>query len=340
MENKWKRQWKNIVGACAVAITLVLGITVVSKSAISELAGLAVAQTNTLWNSVADAAKGDGLTSGVMAQSTYLWNGISFDRLKSGATADGQAVTGILANTPLVLNTAGTYDRIRGGLTADGNAGTGLLNNAAVGLNTAGTFDRIKAGLTADGVAGTGLLNPGMYVFNASTWDRLRTASGDALAVTGMTAVGNMLWNGASNDRWRSASATNNTATTSLGGAQVTQLSTWSITNTQTGAAQATVSKAAGGGTVRHVATGVTICGGDTVVAAPRQINLRDGATGAGTIIRSWWIGISVINDTKCIDLAPINMTGTANTAMTIEFAGAGSATSSSTVTLTGYSTP
>ena len=215
-----KDKWKNIVGAVFVAVSLVVGTTIVVHPAISELAGLAVAQTNTLWNSVADAAKGDGLASGIMAQATYLWNGVSFDRLKSGPTADGQAVTGILANTPLVLNTAGTYDRIRGGLTADTNVGTGLLDN-------------------------------GNLIFNSTTWDRQRTASGDALAITGITAVGNMVWNGTTFDRWRSASATTNTATTSLGSGQMSLLSTWTQLNTTAASATAaTTSKTAGGGTV------------------------------------------------------------------------------------------
>ena len=91
MENKWKSQWKNIVGAVAVALTLVVGTTIVGRTAISELAGLAVAQTNTLWNSVADAAKGDGLTTGIMAQSPYLFNGLTFDRAR-GSIANGMLV--------------------------------------------------------------------------------------------------------------------------------------------------------------------------------------------------------------------------------------------------------
>lgn len=310
MDNKWKKMW-NVIGAITVAITLVVGTTIIVHPAVSELVGLAVAQTSTKWNSVNDAAKGDGLTSGILAQSTYLFNGVTFDRL-------------------------------RGALAADGSAVTGLLSAQLMGLNTAGTYDRIRAGLTADAFAtGTGLLNNGNMVFNATTWDRQRTASADALAVTGMTAVGNMVWNGASNDRWRSASATNNTATTSLGGAQVTQLSTWFVIDTDAGATQTTATKAAGGGTVRHVATNIHICYNDTAAATGSAlVHLRDGATGAGTIIKTWIIGIPVAGDSKCIDLSGMNRTGTANTAMTLEFAAAQAATATTSVTLEGYSTP
>lgn len=91
MDNKWKDKWKNIIGACAVAVVLVIGTTIVGKTAISEIAGLAVAQTNTLWNSVVDAAKGDGLTTGIMAQSPYLFNGLTFDRAR-GSIANGMLV--------------------------------------------------------------------------------------------------------------------------------------------------------------------------------------------------------------------------------------------------------
>ena len=98
MENKWKGQWKNIVGALAVAVIITFSITVVGRTAISELAGLAVAQTSTLRNSVADAAKGDALTTGIMATSPYLWNGVTFDRAR-GSIANGMLVQQTVSGT-------------------------------------------------------------------------------------------------------------------------------------------------------------------------------------------------------------------------------------------------
>lgn len=277
MDNKWK----NIIGAISVIIILTLGITVVGKTAISELAGIAVAQTDTLWNSVADAAKGDGLTTGIMATSSYLYNGVTFNRSRGAPLTDSVATTGLPASV--------------------------------------------------------------IELFNGTTYDRMRSASGDALPITGIIGTGNLVWNGASNDRQRSASATNNTTPASSGALQVTPLSTWSVINTTAASATAaTISKTAGGGTVRHVATGVTACYFDTAVgAANRIVNLRDGAAGAGTILRTFFINVVVANDTKCEHITGINMTGSANTAMTIEFASAPpGATGSETVTLTGYSTP
>lgn len=285
------------IGATVAGIALMLSATMIAHPAISQLAGLAVAQTATLWNNVKDAAAGDGLSSGVLAQGTMVFNGLSFDRVRGDVT-NGMDVD---------------VTRISGSITPSDAYANPTTANQMWDLNG---------------------------VFNGTTWDRARSATADALATTGMQASAQVGWNGATYDRVRTASGTNNVATTSLGAQQVTQLATWDITNTQAGAVQATVSKAAGGGTVRHVATNVTVCRGDTAVAAPALIHLRDGATGAGTIKRSWVIGVSTTNESKCENIGGLNISGTANTAMTIEFAAAGAATSTSTVSLSGYSTP
>jgi hypothetical protein len=236
------------------------------------------------------------------------------------------------------------------------------LVGLSVSANAAGTsWNSVRDGGTqTDGVT-QGMLSTALSLFNGSTYDRARgdTANGLDVDVTRLpgsnqtpadtfsnptTFLGSWsleaLFNGSTWDRKRSASATNNTATTSLGATQITPLSTWRVIDTDVGATQSTASKAAGGGTVRHVATSITVCRGDTAVAAPALVHLRDGATGAGTIIRSWVIGISVANESKCENISGLNETGSANTAMTLEFAAAGAATSTSTVTLSGYSIP
>lgn len=277
-----------------IALLLVTGMMTVGRTAISELIGLSVAQSSTLWNNVADAAKGDSLGSGILAQSTYLWNGASFDRVRG--TGGSMNVTPTGAITP-----------------ADAYANPTTASQ-------------------------TWALNG---VFNGTTWDRQRTTTADALASTGIAAGNNVLFNGSTFDRQDSASATNNTAVTTLGVAYSTPLSTWSATNTINAAVTAaSASKAAGGGAVRHVATGVTLCYSDSAIGAVAQVNLRDGATGAGTIIRSWLVALPVAGGSQCENLSGLNMTGSANTAMTLEFGAATAATSSKTVTLTGYSTP
>ena len=334
-----KEKWRVVGLAGIVGMLLAVGTLTIGRTAVSELAGLAVAQTATQWNNVADASKGDGLTSGVMASGTYMFNGLTFDRLRSAPSSDGSAGTGFQANVPMLFNGT-TYDRPRGGLTTDDNAVTGMFNNAQMVFD--GTnYDRVRSA-NADSLTATlGLLASGNIVFNGSTWDRLRTASADNLAATGILAGGNVGFDGSTWDRRTSISNTNNIATTSQGATYVTPISTWSVTNTVIGAVTAaSASKAAGGGTVRHVATGITICYFDTVVAGVSQVNLRDGATGAGTIIRSWLMSVPTTNASQCEELSGLNMTGSANTAMTLEFGAATAATSSKTVTLTGYSTP
>jgi len=295
---KWGKWVVSTIGALIAGGAIMLGGVVVGYPAISQLVGLAVAQSSTLWNSVVDAAKGDALSSGILGQSPYLWNGVTFDR-QYGSITNGARVD---------------VTRMSGSVTPADAYANPTTANQMWSLNG---------------------------VFNGTTWDRMRTASADALAITGMQASGQMGWNGASNDRVRTASATNNVAATSLGVQQVTPISTWSVINTTAGATAATISKALGGGTVRHVATGVTICFGDTVVAVtPLLVNLRDGATGAGTILRTWLLSSPTAGGTQCENVTGLNMTGLANTAMTLEFAAAPAATASETVTLTGYSIP
>jgi hypothetical protein len=342
-----------VVGALCAGMAIMLGSVIIGYPAISQLVGLAVAQSPTQWTNVVDAAKGDAQQSGILGTSLYMFNGVAFDRARgdttNGIDVDVTRLGGTLTPSDAFANptdiskmwtlnsifNGSTWDRMR---TASGDAlSTGLLAVGNLTFNGS-TWDRMR---TASGDAlSTGLLAAGNLTFNGSTWDRVRSASADALAATGISARNNVLFNGSTFDRQRGVSATNNTATTTTGVAYSTQLSTWVVTNTQSGAVQATVSKAAGGTTVRHVATDVTICRGDTAVAAPVLVHLRNGASGVGTILRSWVIGISTANESKCENVTGLNITGSANTAMTLEFAAAGSATSISTVTLAGYSTP
>lgn len=82
----WWSKLKSPTLAILAAFGLVLGTTLASYSAISQLAGLAVAQSATQWNSVKDAAVGDGLTSGILASGMMIFNGLTFDRLRGDST--------------------------------------------------------------------------------------------------------------------------------------------------------------------------------------------------------------------------------------------------------------
>lgn len=120
-------------------------------------------------------------------------------------------------------------------------------------------------------------------------------------------------------------------------------LQQWSVTAQAAGAVAASASRAAGAAGVRHVARRVIVsfAANDTVQGGV-QVNLRDGATGAGTVISSWSLGSGLITATSrvrstTIDEDNLHHVGTAATAMTLEFAAAPVANTVSAVTLLGY---
>ncbi len=238
---------------------------------------------------------------------------------------------------------ASLWDRLRSANIGDAAPSTGLL--AAQGFGFGGAnFDRLRTVEgTGSSTTGLGLAASGKYLQHTSApvaWVPAGTPTfvGSLSTGSGLQAVGSYIFDNTNFPRQRSASASTLTETVSAGTALTAPLSTWSATNTPLANTQATASRAAGAAGVRHVATSITACFSGTAVAAPVQVNLRDGATGAGTILRSWLLGIDAVNVSRCVDLSSLAMIGTAATAMTIEFAAAGGASTNETVTLTGYS--
>jgi hypothetical protein len=114
----------------------------------------------------------------------------------------------------------------------------------------------------------------------------------------------------------------------------------FNIVHTPVAATQATISQAAGGAGVRNVCTGISasLCTVGTAQAAAVQLNLRDGATGAGTILWSKTFSCGTTTQIN-VDLSGLNIRGTAATAMTLEFSAAGVAASFESVSLSGYTT-
>ena len=112
----------------------------------------------------------------------------------------------------------------------------------------------------------------------------------------------------------------------------------WSVNHVPAAATQATATRAAGAAGVRHVAQRV-IASISTVAATaqtPLLLHLRDGATGAGTILASW--SVAALGTTWVqVDVGGLWIVGTAATAMTLEFAAAGVANSQAVVTLVGF---
>lgn len=244
----------------------------------------------------------------------------------------------------ITLNAPGAISRIIGMAVAQ--SGT-LWNN-------------VKDFTVGDGITkGAGLSVPCLYngvtcdrqrgdITNGADVDVTRTPGGaftpaDAVAnPTGLMGaeVFPMLSDGSTWNQLDNASANNLAQSASRGALLQVPLTAWSVTSTPAVATQATASKAAGAGSVRHVATVVSFC--EAAGATPQLpiiINLRDGATGAGTIIRSWTISV-LAGTSECYALPGLAMIGTAATAMTIEFAAAGAAATQQTVALSGFSVP
>lgn len=294
--SEWIRP-RNILGAIGAALVMTLTAALIVHPAISEIAGLAVAQSSNKWNNVRDAAVGDSLSSGVLAMSPYMFNGLTFDRVR-GDTTNGMDVD---------------VTRISGSITPADAYGNPTTANQMWSLNG---------------------------VFNGTTWDRQRSATADALTnATGLAAAGNLVFNGVTWDRSRGVSANTNATGNVTGIQAVAQIGTWSLTANAT-AGTPSASRASGGGTVRHVVTTVTVCVAAAATAQPAVlVHLRDGATGAGTILRSWALS-SPVNDSQCDSVSGLNITGSAATAMTIEFAAATAAGVIGTVNASGYDTP
>lgn len=117
----------------------------------------------------------------------------------------------------------------------------------------------------------------------------------------------------------------------------------FALTHTPAAGSQATISQAAGGAGVKNVAESAcfgfsasTALGGISTVT----VNLRDGATGAGTILQSWQYTLpaaTVAPFRECV--SGLHVSGTANTVMTIEFAAA-VGNLMEYVSMTGYTNP
>ena len=128
-----------------------------------------------------------------------------------------------------------------------------------------------------------------------------------------------------------------------LGAQLAEKASRWTVVSAPAGGSQATASIAAEAA-VRHVADCVMFAADSTAMIAAgvaSQVNLRDGASGAGTVIAAFAVaeitaGAAGVQLTPPTALCGLNLVGTTNTAMTLEFTAA-LAGAAQSVTITGY---
>ena len=113
----------------------------------------------------------------------------------------------------------------------------------------------------------------------------------------------------------------------------------WTVYHAPAAATQATASQAAGAANVKNVCDAFAAC--EVTVGTAQTIitlNLRDGATGAGTILMSLSL-IMTTNSVWTVALSGLCIVGSAATAMTLEFSAAGVAASVQSVFMSGYTT-
>lgn len=135
------------------------------------------------------------------------------------------------------------------------------------------------------------------------------------------------------------AVAATNLAVVDVNGALVTRRPLdWSAFSVPAAATAASASRAAAAAGIKHVCTSIsaTVSTVGTAQTAALVLNLRDGATGAGTIIWSKQISLPV-NTTWEFNLGGLNIVGSNATAMTLEFAANNVAASFSSCAITGY---
>lgn len=118
----------------------------------------------------------------------------------------------------------------------------------------------------------------------------------------------------------------------------------WAVNHAPAANTQATASQAAAGASTKNVCTGfmVTASAG---AAAPTAIQLnfviRDGATGAGTVLWAGVLGVpATAGASTGVAISGLWLVGTANTAMTIEFSAAGGANTIEAVSMQGTTQP
>jgi hypothetical protein len=139
----------------------------------------------------------------------------------------------------------------------------------------------------------------------------------------------------------KSASAANLSAEVGVNALMTAAPGMWAVTNAPAVNTQATISKAAGAAGVRHVCTALTCTlANDATGSAQANVlfNLRDGATGAGTILLSFTLAVpATAGDCRILTLSGLNIVGSAATAMTLEIASAPGAHTAASVGLVGY---
>lgn len=194
-----------------------------------------------------------------------------------------------------------------------------LLGGAVVGLSAQNT-------ITSSASA---------WVTNVTQWGTTSVTAATALTdavgnptVPLMGAV-NLFWTTSAWERARTASlgaltpSSTLTARSAVGVQMTEKGGRWAVFHNPAASSQATISIAAEAA-VRHVADCVSFSAVATTAPAltALTVQLRDGGTGAGTVLQQWQVLAPAATGQAVLPfgLCGLNLVGTTNTAMTLEF--------------------
>jgi hypothetical protein len=183
---------KKVAGWLCIVAVMTLGVTMLAfPAAVTQIAGLAVAQTSTKWNSVKDMAAGDSITSGVALVSPCLWNGTSCDRQRgtiAGGALVSQASTGTSQFDVKRDNIAGSSVNLAFGFTSRRiSVRAALTNTDDICIDWQGG----TAACPAANTAGDGRLPPGTTFL----LDNHAVTSVSVIAASGTQVVFVDAWN-------------------------------------------------------------------------------------------------------------------------------------------------
>jgi hypothetical protein len=298
----------------------------------------------------------------------------AFSAFGAAVTLRGSNPSTCAANCTIIMNISDYRPWLRVNMTAA--TGTGSFNFNLIGASSIGNNDVtfLSSGgssvVTAIGPDATGTAptqNPvQISVFDGTNVRRLRSGTTGNLNMAAITAgadgVGNgsitsmdansstlqpmavapFFFNGGNWERPRTSTANTrsgfNNQVSNIG--LITEIGPrFSLTSNPAAGTQATVTRAATGG-VQYVADCIAFSASASVapVASTLTINLRDGASGAGTVLWSYTIFITAAigEEVSPHSFCGLNIMGTGGTAMTLEFS-AGLANLSESVNLTFY---
>lgn len=227
---------------------------------------------------------------------------------------------------------------------AQGTTGAGLLGVHALLFDGTNFVYLYAANSIGDGVTGARNIGAANYVYDDSNgWNRVRTPNSTAgTNGTQLLAAGVMCYDPSTGfyERASIASAGTLSAATQNRAQLITAIGEWAVNHTPAAGVKATITKAAGAGAIRHVCKSIAFnLAAIGAIAGGVQVNLRDGATGAGTILWSMTLAPGIAGTNIPVTLGDLNIVGSAATAMTLEFSAAPGGADFESVAMTGYST-